>query len=296
MFRAAFTAPRRVAAIAAGTSATGFALWKQRDAPTRCDPNQDAVIGFAAGVGAGYGLKTLLTPEKKSYRPARNIMILFGPPGAGKGTHGPKIEEALDIPQLSTGDMLRAAVAAKTEVGMKAKELMSAGKLVGDDIVIGIIKDRIQEPDCAKGFILDGFPRTLAQAQAIDSLLAEGGEKVSSVISLDIPDAVLEERICGRWIHKKSGRSYHVKFAPPKSLPAGATPTADNMKDDETGDALMQRPDDTAKALVQRLSSYHAETVPVLQHYRPNGCVSHVNANQGMDKVWIGISAAIGKK
>merc|ERR1711862_412163 len=108
-------------------------------------------------------------------------------------------------------------------------------------------------------------------------------------------DAVLEERICGRWIHKKSGRSYHVKFAPPKSLPAGAKPSADNMKDDQTGEGLMQRPDDTAKALAQRLSSYHAETVPVLEHYRPGGIVTHVNANQGMDRVWGEISAGIKK-
>merc|ERR1711957_251048 len=185
--------------------------------------------------------------------------------------------------------------AAKTEVGMKAKELMSSGKLVGDDIVIGIIRDRIQEPDCAKGFILDGFPRTLAQAKSIDGLLAEGCEKVNSVISLDIPDAVLEERICGRWIHKKSGRSYHVKFAPPKSLAGGAKPSAENMKDDATGEALMQRPDDTATALVQRMSSYHAETVPVLQHYKPSGCVFHVNANQGMEGVWGEVSKAIKK-
>jgi len=252
------------------------------------------LAGAAAGAVVGYGLHAYLNPEKKAYRPARNIMILFGPPGAGKGTHGPKIEQALDIPQLSTGDMLRAAVANKTEIGMKAKELMSAGKLVSDDVVIGIIKDRIQEPDCAKGFILDGFPRTLGQAKAIDKLLSEGGEKVNMVISLDIPDAVLEDRICGRWIHKASGRSYHVKYAAPKSL-GGAAPTKDNMKDDETGEALMQRPDDTATALVQRLASYHAETVPVLQHYKPGGSVSHVNANQSMDGVWKEVAVAIKK-
>jgi len=285
-------ASRRVAAVTAGAGAAGFACWEQQQ-PTRCDM-KEALGGAAAGALAGYGLHAFLNPDKKSYRPARNIMILFGPPGAGKGTHGPKIEEALDIPQLSTGDMLRAAVAAKTEIGMKAKELMSAGKLVGDDVVIGIIKDRIQEPDCAKGFILDGFPRTLGQSKAIDKLLAEGGEKVNSVISLDIPDAVLEERICGRWIHKKSGRSYHVKFAPPKSM-GGAAPTKDNMKDDATGEALMQRPDDTPSALVQRLTSYHKETVPVLQHYKPGGIVFHVNANQSMDAVWKGVEGAIKK-
>jgi len=285
-------APRRLAAISAGAGVAGFACWNQQP-PTRCD-EKDMLLGAMCGFGMGAGFFRLMNPEKKSYRPDRNIMILFGPPGAGKGTHGPNIEKALDIPQLSTGDMLRAAVAAKTEIGMKAKELMAAGKLVGDDIVIGIIKDRIQEPDCAKGFILDGFPRTLGQAKAIDKLLAEGGEKVNSVISLDIPDSVLEERICGRWIHKKSGRSYHVKFAPPKSL-GGAAPTKDNMKDDETGEPLMQRPDDTATALVQRLSSYHAETVPVLKHYKPGGIVFHVNANQSMDGVWGEVSAAIKK-
>ena len=129
----------------------------------------------------------------------RKVMILFGPPGAGKGTHGPKIEDKLGIPQLSTGDMLRAAVAEGTEIGKKAKGLMAAGKLVGDDIVIGIIKDRIQQSDCDTGFILDGFPRTLPQAKAVDALLAESGECVNSVMSLEVPDAVLEERICGRW-------------------------------------------------------------------------------------------------
>jgi len=223
----------------------------------------------------------------------RKIMILFGPPGAGKGTHGPKIEQQLDIPQLSTGDMLRAAVAAGTEVGKKASALMKAGALVGDDVVIGIIKDRITEADCAKGFILDGFPRTLGQAKAIDAVLAEGGEKVNSVVSLEVPDSVLEERICGRWIHKASGRSYHVKFAPPKSLTGGAAPSAENMKDDDTGDALMQRPDDTAEALVNRLKSYHAETVPVLEHYRPGGIVTQANANQGMEAVWGEIEAGL---
>jgi len=252
------------------------------------------IIGAAAGAVAGFGAAKALNPAPQSYRPPRKIMILFGPPGAGKGTHGPKIEEALDIPQLSTGDMLRAAVAAKSEIGMKAKDLMSAGKLVGDDIVIGIIKDRIQEQDCAKGFILDGFPRTLGQAKAIDKLLAEGKEKVNCVISLEVPDSVLEERICGRWIHKASGRSYHVKFAPPKSL-GGATPSKENMKDDQTGEPLMQRPDDTSTALVQRLTSYHAETVPVLEHYRPGGIVTQANANQGMDAVWAEISAGLKK-
>merc|ERR1712216_968755 len=198
-------------------------------------------------------------------------MILFGPPGAGKGTHGPKIEDLLGIPALSTGDMLRAAVAAGTEVGKKAKAVMDSGGLVSDDIVVGIIRYRIKEDDCKHGFILDGFPRTLAQTKALDKMLAEEGACVTKVIELEVPDSILEERITGRWIHKKSGRSYHVKFAPPKSMVLGADgkPDPASMKDDETGEALMQRSDDTAKALKNRLASYHKETTPILNHYGP---------------------------
>uniref|UniRef100_A0A7S1BS95 Adenylate kinase active site lid domain-containing protein n=1 Tax=Corethron hystrix TaxID=216773 RepID=A0A7S1BS95_9STRA len=218
----------------------------------------------------------------------RCIMILFGPPGAGKGTHGPKIEELLGIPQLSTGDMLRAAVSAGTEVGKQAQAIMKAGGLVSDDIVVGIIRDRIREPDCKFGFILDGFPRTIVQAKALDRMLAEEGSVVSKVIELEVPDSVLEERICGRWIHKKSGRSYHVKYAPPKSMKTDGAgkPVPESMKDDETGEPLMQRPDDTAGALVKRLQGYHNDTVPILSHYKPTGVVKSINANQDMASVW----------
>lgn len=232
----------------------------------------------------------------KKYWP-RKILIIFGKPGAGKGTQGPKIEELLDLPQLSTGDMLRAAVAAGTEVGKKAKDIMAAGGLVTDEIVFGIIKDRISEPDCAMGFILDGMPRTLKQAQMLDELLKESGERVSDVIELDVPDSVLEQRIVGRWIHKKSGRSYHVTNNPPKSLKAGATPSKENMIDDITGEPLMQRSDDTSAALGKRLGAYHNETKPILNHYKPNGIVRQVNANQDMGTVWAEILAALsGKK
>ena len=228
----------------------------------------------------------------------RNIMILFGPPGAGKGTHGPRIEDLLSIPQLSTGDMLRAAVSAGTEVGKKAEAIMKAGGLVSDDIVIGIIQDRIQEDDCKFGFILDGFPRTLAQAKALDAMLAKEGARVTKVIELEVPDSVLEERITGRWIHKKSGRSYHVKYAPPKGmkLDKDGKPIPDSMTDDQTGEPLMQRPDDTSEALVKRLQSYHKDTVPILNHYRPHGIVRAVNANQGMEGVWEEILAALSRK
>lgn len=214
---------------------------------------------------------------------------------AGKGTHGPNIEEMLGIPQLSTGDMLRAAVAAQTEVGKKAQAIMQAGGLVSDDIVVGIIHDRIQQEDCKFGFILDGFPRTLAQAKSLDKMLTKEGARVTKVVELQVPDEVLEERICGRWIHKKSGRSYHVKFAPPKTMKKGpdGNPIAESMKDDVTGEPLMQRPDDTAPALVKRLHGYHGETVPILDHYKPHGVVRAVNANQGMEGVWGEILASL---
>jgi len=215
--------------------------------------------------------------------------MLFGPPGAGKGTHSPKIVDKMNVPSLATGDMLREAVAQGTEVGLKAKALMESGGLVGDDIVVGIIKDRILHEDCATGFILDGFPRTLAQANMLDALLSETGDKVESVIEFNVPDAVLEERICGRWIHKNSGRSYHVKFNPPKSL-GDKVPSKETMLDNETGEPCMQRADDTAEALVKRLKSYHAETVPILTHYKT---VAHkIKADQAIDLVWAAAEAA----
>lgn len=222
----------------------------------------------------------------------KTIMILFGPPGAGKGSQAPKIVDTLDIPQLSTGDMLRAAVAAGTEVGKKAKDVMASGGLVSDDLVVAIIRDRIQESDCAKGFILDGFPRTVEQAKQLDSMLSDAGQKVSLVLALEVPDEVLTERICGRWVHKASGRSYHIKFAPPKSL-GDQTPSEATMLDDETSEPLMQRADDTEEALTKRLESYHAQTVPILDHYAPSGVVSKVDANVAPDTVWDAIEKVL---
>lgn len=222
--------------------------------------------------------------------PPRTIMILLGPPGAGKGTHAPKIVEALGIPQLSTGDMLREAVAAGTDVGLKAKEVIAEGKLVSDDIVVGIIKDRVIALDCTKGFILDGFPRTLAQARALDEMLATSSEAVKTVLEFNVPDSVLTERICGRWIHKATGKSYHTKFSPPKSYDGTSPPSGENMKDDDTGETLSQRPDDTKDALPKRLEAYHAETEPILGHYSKNSTctVVRVDANQAPDQVWKG--------
>lgn len=231
----------------------------------------------------------------------RKIMILFGKPGAGKGSQGPKIEALLGIPVLSTGDMLRAAVSAGTEVGLQAQAVMKAGGLVSDEIVIGIIADRIKEDDCKLGFVLDGMPRTLAQALAIDSMLKANGERVSEVVEIAVPNDVLTERICGRWIHKSSGRSYHTKFAPPKSyetpgmfgMGGSGEPSTENMLDDVTGEPLYQRGDDTAEALKSRLTSYEESTVPVLEHYKPNGIVTSCNGNQDFNLVWDEVLAAI---
>ena len=226
----------------------------------------------------------------------KSIMILFGPPGAGKGSVAPNIVKQLGIPQLSTGDMLRAAVAAGSEVGMKAKSVMESGGLVTDDLVVAIIKDRVEEKDCAGGFILDGFPRTVEQAKMLDEMLASTNEAVGYVVALDVPDAVLTERICGRWIHKASGRSYHVKFAPPKSLPDGEAPSEANMLDDETSEPLMQRADDTEEALKTRLEGYHSQTVPILAHYEKTGCVKMINADKSAEKVWAQIERALDPK
>ena len=200
--------------------------------------------------------------------PGRTIIILFGPPGSGKGTQAPRIVDALGTPQLSTGDMLRAAVAAGTEVGKKADEVMKSGALVDDDLVAAIIKDRIAADDCKGGFLLDGFPRTVGQAEKLDAILKETNESVSMVLRLCVPDEDLEARICGRWIHQASGRSYHATNKKPKSLPDGAEPSAENMLDDETNEPLMQRKDDTKEALVERLKGYHEMTTPLFDHYK----------------------------
>ena len=244
---------------------------------------QAIVRGRASRVGA----KTACSKTGKT------VMILFGPPGAGKGSQAPKIVEALSIPQLSTGDMLRAAVAAGSEVGNQAKDVMASGGLVSDELVISIITDRITDADCAGGFILDGFPRTVEQAKMLDAMLVATGDRVSLVLALEVPDEVLTERICGRWVHKASGRSYHVKFAKPKSLSEGEVPSATTMLDDETSEPLMQRADDTEEALRKRLEGYHVQTVPILDHYTPSGVVTKVDANQAPAVVWESVASAL---
>ncbi|CAE6941307.1 adk [Symbiodinium sp. CCMP2592] len=225
------------------------------------------------------------------------IILMFGPPASSKGTHGGRLAASLGIPQLSTGDMLQEAVDSGTEIGLRVKSVMEQGQLVSDDILISIINERVKAADCLKGFILDGFPRTIAQAAALDEMLAATGEEVKSVLELSVLDAVE-----ARWIHEASGRVYHTKYNPPKSFDGKSEPTPANMRDDETGEALSQRPDDTTDAFPERLAAYHAETAPVLEHYKSHSCcrVAQVDSNLGparkTEDIWADCAKALGLK
>lgn len=180
-------------------------------------------------------------------------LILLGGPGAGKGTQANYVKEKFSIPQISTGDMLRAAVKAGTPLGLEAKKIMDAGGLVSDDIIIGLVKDRIKEADCAQGFLFDGFPRTIPQADA----MKQAGVMIDYVVEIDVPDEEIIRRMSGRRVHVASGRTYHVVFNPPKV--AG--------KDDETGEPLIQRDDDSEETVKKRLDVYHAQTEPLVAYY-----------------------------
>jgi adenylate kinase len=180
-------------------------------------------------------------------------LILLGPPGAGKGTQATTICQHYGIPQISTGDMLRAAVKAGTPLGLAAKKVMDAGALVSDDIIIGLVKERIAQPDCANGFLFDGFPRTIPQAEAMKT----AGVKLEAVLEIDVPDAAIVERMSGRRTHPASGRTYHVKYNPPK--------VAD--RDDVTGEPLIQREDDKEDTVRKRLEVYQNQTRPLVAYY-----------------------------
>ncbi len=181
-------------------------------------------------------------------------LILLGGPGAGKGTQANYIKEKYQIPQISTGDMLRAAVKEGSELGAKAKAFMDAGQLVPDDVIIGLVKARIQEPDCERGFLFDGFPRTIPQADAMKA----AGVPVDAVVDIDVPDEEIIKRMSGRRVHLASGRTYHIIFNPPQE--AG--------KDDVTGEPLIQRDDDQEETVRRRLDVYHAQTEPLIDYYK----------------------------
>jgi len=181
-------------------------------------------------------------------------LILLGPPGAGKGTQATFIKEAFGIPQISTGDMLRAAVKAGTPLGLAAKKVMDSGALVSDDIIIGLVQERLREADCARGYLFDGFPRTIPQADA----MKDASVRIDHVLEIDVPDAAIVERMSGRWVHLPSGRTYHVRFNPPRRPGL----------DDETGEPLVQRDDDREDTVKKRLAVYHAQTEPLVAYYK----------------------------
>ena len=190
-------------------------------------------------------------------------IILLGAPGAGKGTQAKFISDHLNIPQISTGDMLRASVAKGTELGLKAKVLMEKGELVPDDLILDLVKDRISEKDCANGFLFDGFPRTLDQANA----LKDKGIKIDCVIEIMVDDDEIIQRMSGRRVHTASGRTYHIKYNPPKQ---------ENI-DDETGEPLIQRPDDNEETVRKRLAIYHDQTSPLVDFYKKSSLVQNGN-------------------
>lgn len=212
------------------------------------------------------------------------VLILLGPPGAGKGTQARMLEEDFGLVQLSTGDLLRAAVAAGTEAGGRAKAVMEAGQLVSDDIVLAILKDRMAAPDVAKGIILDGFPRTAGQAAALDGLLEAAGQKVTAAVSLEVDDEAMVGRVAGRFTCAACGEGYHDEFKQPAV--AGAC-------DKCGGTAFKRRADDNAETVRERLKAYHAQTAPLIAHYEGQGVLQRVDAMGSIADIRAALSAIV---
>jgi adenylate kinase len=211
-------------------------------------------------------------------------VILLGPPGAGKGTQAKRIQEKNGLIQLATGDMLRAAIAAGTEIGRKAKPIMDSGQLVPDDVLIAMIGERIAEPDCHNGFILDGFPRTVRQAEALDAMLAAKRRKLDHVIEMKVDDAALVDRVTGRFTCTRCGASYHDRYKQPHVL--GVCDVCGNQ-------TFSRRADDTAETIKARLGAYHAQTAPILPYYRNKGILQAVDGMADIDEVTRQIDAIL---
>jgi adenylate kinase len=215
---------------------------------------------------------------------AAPVLILLGPPGAGKGTQARMLQERHGLVQLSTGDLLRAAVAAGTEAGNRARAVMEAGELVSDEIVIAILRDRLAEPDCATGVILDGFPRTTVQAEALDALLADSGQRVNAAVSLEVEDTAMIERISGRVTCGSCGEGYHDSFKPP-AVPG----TCDKCGATD----MRRRADDTAATVAQRLQAYHAQTAPLIAYYDAAGTLERVDAMGAIEEIATELTAVV---
>jgi adenylate kinase len=212
-------------------------------------------------------------------------IILMGPPGAGKGTQAALLAEQEQIPHISTGDIFRANMGQGTPLGKLAKQYVDAGKFVPDDVTNAMVKDRLAQDDCKKGFILDGYPRTADQAQALAGMLADLSLSLDAVVKIDVPDPLLVERAEGRRVCRNCGATYHVKFNPP-AVPGVC---------DKCGGELYQRSDDTAEKLQVRLTEYHQQTAPVLEYYQSKGLVKTVNGDQPMESVTVAIKKAVAK-
>jgi adenylate kinase len=210
---------------------------------------------------------------------AQMRMILVGPPGAGKGTQAARLVDTYRITHISSGDMLRAAVKEGTALGLEADGYMKAGKLVPDGVVIGMILERIARPDCARGFMLDGFPRTRPQAEALDQALTDAGVKLDAVVLIEVPDALLEERAVGRRSDPETGAIYHLKYNPPPA---------------DIADRLVHRKDDTVEAVTTRVQKYHSETTPVIPFYEGMGLVRRIDGVGTPDEITQRITAALG--
>ncbi|RPG00560.1 MAG: adenylate kinase [Rhodospirillaceae bacterium TMED63] len=212
-------------------------------------------------------------------------LILMGPPGAGKGTQAKRLEDGRGLIQLSTGDMLRAAVESGSEVGQQAKAIMERGELVSDEIMIAMIRDRIQQPDCENGFILDGFPRTIAQAEALDEMLTKMDVRLDHVIEMKVDDGILVDRISGRFSCTNCGTGYHDRFQKPQK---------EGVCDSCGGTEFTRRKDDNAETVTSRLEAYHAQTAPLLPYYKEHGALKSVDGMADIDEVTRQIEAVLG--
>ncbi|MEN0063728.1 MAG: adenylate kinase [Myxococcota bacterium] len=205
-------------------------------------------------------------------------MIFIGPPGAGKGTQAARLVERFQIPHISTGDMFRAAIKAETPLGLRVKAILAAGELVGDDVTVGLVRERLSQSDAAEGFMLDGFPRTVPQAEALEAMLAEQGRPLQAVLLLEVPDSVIERRVVGRRMDPETKRIYHIDSNPPPPEIAGR---------------VIQRPDDTPEKSAERLGIYHSQTSPLIPFYEQRGLLRRVDGVAPPDEVTKRIVAAL---